>query len=705
VDRDYIAQEITGGLARPRFVPINFASKDSALLADTIAAISLKYAHNPDKAVEVITAEMEALGATMADGVWTYNGEPVVLTGLIRVEDERLEIGDYVSNLLEDIGFTVERDYKTSAEASPCWLRGDPDEGCAHFYTGGWVSTAISRDAGGNFSFFYTPDGLPFPPWQAYSPTDEFYEISTKLNNNDFTSMEERAELMARALELCLEDSQRIWLKDDVGVAPHAPDVTLASDLSGSIYGSWLWSQTLRRIDQVGGSMSIAMPSIMTEPWNASAGTNGVYDSMPMRGIGDSAVVPDPFTGLQQPNRLTKAEVQVVEGLPVDIALDWVTLEFVPEIVVPDDAWADWDAENQMFITAGERFTETQMVQSKVTMYYEDDLFDKMSWHDGSPFDISDMMMGMIVYFDRAKEASPYYDESAVPDFQSFMSAFKGWKFVSEDPVVIEYYTDAFGLDAENNVNNFRAAWPGQTGLFAQGQAAWHNLVPGMMADANAEAAFSADKAEANEVEWLSYIAGPSLEIMSNKLISATEETFIPYAPTLGNYITAEEAAARYANLSEFYRRYGHFYIGTGPFFLQRAFPVEGTIILQRYDAYPDAADKWSAFQSAPVPEVIVDGPDTVTIGEEATYDIFVDFEGEPYPADDIMMVKYLVFNATGELVESAEATLVEDGYYTATLSADLTGGLEAGSNQFAAIGVSKRALVPVLETLQFVTQ
>jgi peptide/nickel transport system substrate-binding protein len=230
VDRDYIAQEITGGLARPRFVPINYASKDSALLADTIAAISLKYAHDPDKAVEVITAEMEAMGAEMVDGKWTYNGEPVVLIGLIRTEDERLEIGDYVSNLLEDIGFTVERDYKTSAEASPCWLRGDPETGCAHFYTGGWVSTAISRDAATNFSFFYTPDGLPFPPWQAYSPSDEFYDIATKLNNSEFATMEERADLMARALELALEDSQRIWLKDDVGVAPHAANVTLASD-------------------------------------------------------------------------------------------------------------------------------------------------------------------------------------------------------------------------------------------------------------------------------------------------------------------------------------------------------------------------------------------------------------------------------------------------------------------------------------------
>jgi peptide/nickel transport system substrate-binding protein len=701
IDRDYICQEITGGLAVPRFVPVNYASKDSALLADVIAAVALKYAHNPDKAVEVINAEMEALGAEMVDGKWNYNGEPVVLIALIRVEDERLEIGDYVSNLLEDIGFTVQRDYKTSAEASPCWLRGDPEEGCAHFYTGGWVSTAISRDAGGNFSYYYTPDGLPFPPWQAYSPTPEFYDVATRLTNNDFATMEERRDLMAQAIEMCLLDSQRIWLKDDVGVAPHVADISLASDLSGSIYGSSLWSQTMRREGQVGGSVTIAMPSIMTEPWNAIAGTNWVYDMMPIRGILDRAVVPDPFTGLQQPNRLTKAEVFIQEGLPVDIALDWVTLEFVDEIVVPDDAWADWDAENQVFITAGERFTETATAMSKVVMYYEDDLFDKMTWHDGSPLTLGDFVMFMIIQFDRAKEASPYYDESAVPTFQTWLSAFKGWRITSEEPLVIEYYTDAFGLDAENNITNFRAAWS----EYNQGQASWHNLVPGLRADAAGEAAFSPDKADALGVEWLSYIAGPSLEIMKAQLDAAQEEGFIPYAPTLGQYISAEEAATRYANLQEWYRRYGHFHIGTGPYFLQRAFPVEGTLILQHYDVYPDPATKWDRFATAPIPEVLVDGPGNVTMGEEATYDIVVTLQDAPYAVADIDMVKYLVFDATGELVYVAEAEAVEDGLWQATIGADVTGGLAAGSNQFAAIVVSKRALVPVTETLQFVTQ
>jgi peptide/nickel transport system substrate-binding protein len=508
---------------------------------------------------------------------------------------------------------------------------------------------------------------------------------------------------MAEALDYCMLDSQRIWLKDDVGVAPHAANVTLASDLSGSIYGSRLWSQTIRFSDQVGGSMTIAMPSIMTEPWNPIAGTNWVYDMMPIRGMNTPAVVPDPFTGLTLPMLLDKAEVFVEEGLPVEQNLDWATLEFVPagSIAVPEDAWSDWDAENQVFITAAERFPEGATALSKVVSYYREDYFDMMKWHDGSPVTIADHIMAIIMNFDPSKEASAIYDEATVPSFETFMSAFKGFKIVSENPLVVEYYTDAYGLDAENNVTSFRAA---HSADYQDGEFAWHVLVPAWMAEANGEAAFSADKAEALGVEWMSWIAGPTLDIMKANLDTAEAEGLIPYAPTLGNYITADEATARYANLQEWYRRYGHFWVNTGPYYMQRAFPVEGTIILQYNPDYPFSANMWDRFSSAPIPEVLVDGPDRVTIGEEAVYDVYIDFAGEPYAVDDMMLVKYLIFDATGQLVFVGEAEAVEDGYYTAALTADVSAGLAEGSNQIAVIAVSKRALVPVRETLQFVT-
>jgi peptide/nickel transport system substrate-binding protein len=225
------------------------------------------------------------------------------------------------------------------------------------------------------------------------------------------------------------------------------------------------------------------------------------------------------------------------------------------------------------------------------------------------------------------------------------------------------------------------------------------------MADANGEAAFSSSKADSLEVEWMSYIAGPTLEILKGKLDQAQEEGLIPYEPTLSEYITADEAETRYANLQEWYRRYGHFWVSSGPFFLQKAFPVEGTLILQHFDQYPDMADRWSQFTAAPIPVVTVDGPGNVGIGDEAVFDIFVDFEGEPYPNEDLSQVSFLVFDATGQLAFSGEAEVAGDGYFQAVLSEDMTGELEAGSNQLAAIVVSERALIPVRETFDFVTQ
>ncbi|MCZ7669697.1 MAG: hypothetical protein M5U34_22230 [Chloroflexi bacterium] len=70
------------------------------------------------------------------------------------------------------------------------------------------------------------------------------------------------------------------------------------------------------------------------------------------------------------PSRVDHAEVVVREGFPMNVTHDWVTLSFAPEIAVPDDAWAGWDAENQVFLTASEVYTEPQTAVVKSTVYY-----------------------------------------------------------------------------------------------------------------------------------------------------------------------------------------------------------------------------------------------------------------------------------------------------------------------------------------------
>jgi peptide/nickel transport system substrate-binding protein len=244
---------------------------------------------------------MLALGAELVNGVWTYEGETAVISILIRIEDERLQMGDYLANQLEDIGFEVIRDYKSAADASPIWLRGDPNTGEFHIYTGGWITTVIPRDLGGNFAFFYTDTGLPFPLWQNYVNDPEFYELAQRLDRSDYSTLEERAEMVARTLELSMQDGARLWTNDNNSVAPKLTNIVGAADLYGSITGAWLWGLTTQRVGEVGGSMTIAMPSILTEPWNPIAGSNWIYDMTLIRATSEMATYPDPFTGLALP--------------------------------------------------------------------------------------------------------------------------------------------------------------------------------------------------------------------------------------------------------------------------------------------------------------------------------------------------------------------------------------------------------------------
>lgn len=697
MDRNYIVQEVMGGMALPRWLPFNIASSDYARMADVARGLELKYAYDKDKAQEVIGAEMEKLGATLVDGKWQYNGAPVTLIVLIRTEDERRGIGDYVANQLEDIGFTVTRDYKTAAEASPIWMRGNPADGLFHIYTGGWVTTAVPRNLQDNFLFFYTDQGLGVPLWQAYVNTPEFYEVSEKLAYSNFKNMEERTAMMAQALELSMLDSTRIWLCDRTSLTPKRKEVKVAADLYGGVSGSSIWAYTLQREGEVGGSMSIAMPSILTEPWNPIAGTNWIYDMMLIRGTGETSTVSDPFTGLPLPQRIERAEVVVETGLPVFKTLDWVDLEFADSIEVPADAWADWDAEQQRFLTAAEVYTETQTVVRKSVVYYPADLYDTLKWHDGSNFSFGDILMNMILYFDRAKEASANYDASYVPTFEAEMAYFKGVKILSENPLVIETYSDSYDMDAENCVSTW---WP----YYAQGQGSWHAMALGLMADGAGEAAFSADKADELEVEWLSYIAGPTIEILKTHLDEVVVSGAVPYSPTLTEYVDAAEVQSRYTNLAEWYRQRGHFWIGTGPYYLERAFPVEGTVILKRFLDFPDMADKWLRFSEAAIAEVELDGPGRVDIGKEAVYDVFITFNEQPYAVADIDNVKYLVLDATGQVAYVGQAEAVEDGLWKITLSADVTGKLEAGSNQLEVVAVSKLVALPSTDALTFVT-
>jgi peptide/nickel transport system substrate-binding protein len=306
--------------------------------------------------------------------------------------------------------------------------------------------------------------------------------------------------------------------------------------------------------------------------------------------------------------------------------------------------------------------------------------------------------MGLVMTFDRGNEASPYYDPAAATTLGVFTTTFKGFKIASEDPLVIEYYTDNWQPDAENNVTTL---WP----VYGYGPASWHSLSVGLLAEAAGEVAFTQAKSKTIEKEWMNYISGPSLAVLKTYLDQAVAENYIPYAPTLGQYITAEEATARWANYAEWNRTKGHFWIGTGPYYLERAFPIEGMVVLKNYNNFVDSANLWGNLSSNP-PIAVVDitAPAAVKVGAEATFEVAVSFNDAPYALNDIASVSYLVFDATGALAFSGTAEGVEDGLFEINVSAEDAGKLVAGSTKLTVVVVSKLVSVPAFESVEFVT-
>src|SRR5258707_8261359 len=594
-------------------------------------------------------------------------------------------MGDYVAGQLETVGFTVDRQYKTSSEAFPIWLGTPAKDGQWSLYTAGYTPGSFPGDERTTPQTSYLNTSINAgEPFISNVSDPEFQKLGDDLAQGNFTSKEQRDQMMSRAIELSLQDSLFVWVIDQLTYSPYNPNVGVTWDLALGYESANSGAYNLRFKDKEGGVMKIGTTDLFTQPWNTVAGSNWVWDAGVMRAttqgtsntIGGGGLMADPYTGLAYPQRIASAELTYKDGLPIHKNLDWLSVKTAPQIDVPADAWVDWDAKNQKFITAAEKFPNGATANVKSVVTYPDDLFTTVKWHDGSPISVGDFVMAFIESLDPGKKDSPIYDESLAPSIDAGLVSFKGYRITSTSPLTIEYYSDSYNADAELNI---LPMWPGSLyGL--SGENSWQILAISNLAEANKELAYSQDKSDKLKVENTSWVGGPSLEILAKYLDQAAGESYIPYAPTLSQYITKDEADARYANVKKWYAAHNHFWIGTGPYYLDKVFTTEKSLVLKQNPDYTDLADRWAGFSEAKLATTVLDGPGQVKAGDEAVFNATVTFKDAPYPKADIAHVKYILYDATGAVISVGDATATADGQYTVTLPAAETSKLQAGS-------------------------
>jgi peptide/nickel transport system substrate-binding protein len=706
VDRNYINQEIYKGGALPKLTALTTQLVDYTGVIDVVRGLEAKYAYNMAKAQEVVDAEMPGMGATKgADGKWQFNGKPITLIFLIRNDGDgtRLPQGEYFAQQLETLGFTVDRQEKKSSELSPLWNASDPKEGLWNLYTAGWGSNGLNRDEKTSFVQMYLPESASAKVFKANLNFDPaFSKLANDLSNGNFATLQERHDMMAAALPLSLEDSIQVFTVDLQTYAPFKCDLSVTADVGAGVETTKMGLFNLRYKGQEGGQVKSATTStLFSDPWNPVNGSNWVTSAYIQNGTSGGGLMPDPYTGLTWPLRAEKADLVVQTGLPVATNLNWVSLSTADKIEVPGTAWVDWDAKTQKFITAAEKSPSTPITAKlKSVIYYPADLFTTVKWHDGSNLSVADFVMGMIMAFDYGKADSAIYDEDWAPNVDALLSWLKGIVIVSTDPLVIETYSDNLLSDAELDITSW---WP----YINYGEASWDALAVGNMAVANKELAWGAGQADRNTVEWMSFIGGPSLDILSKDLDKAIAEKTIPYSPTMGAYLTADEAVARYTALKAWYTAHGHFWVGTGPYFVDKVDLNAGAAVIKNNPDYVDSADRWSRFGEAPLAVAALDGPAQVKIG--AATDFSATFtakaDGSPYLSANIKSVKFLVYDASGTTVYVGEGVAVagSDGKYTLTIPADVSSKLVAGAGKIEVAGVLIPVAIPAFTSLEYV--
>lgn len=319
-------------------------------------------------------------------------------------------------------------------------------------------------------------------------------------------------------------------LVDRLGFTGMSNTVDVASDLSGGVYGSWMWAFTVHFTDGgipagnpvVGGDMKIALFDLLVAPWNPVAGTNTVYDMFPIRATGDMAHHPHTESGLRIPGRLEKADVYVPAGTPSGVTLDWVTFDATklatdPIFTAPDTAWGSWDPLNFEPITVGDRYAATPAAKRVSVAYYPEGTFGH-PLHDGSEVSFADFLYYWTLLYDRGLEDSGIFDEQRKTGTSALLSDVIGVEFdtdVEGYDLVVTTWSTGPQLDAELMVSGW---WPN----YAQGNGFWHPLAISAMLESQGGGTFGQTKANdptAPGRYWISFITGQGIVDIAEWLI------------------------------------------------------------------------------------------------------------------------------------------------------------------------------------------
>ena len=151
INRNFMVQNILQGSGGPMFTPWVSGEAGSKYMQSVVDAFGIDAQGDENYALQLIDEGMQEAAKEVAksghtlekkDGKWYFDGEPVKIVGIGRSEDERKDEAQYIGQVLEKAGFTVDVKIVDRRTASGIVYAKDPSGYGWNFYTEGWASSS-----------------------------------------------------------------------------------------------------------------------------------------------------------------------------------------------------------------------------------------------------------------------------------------------------------------------------------------------------------------------------------------------------------------------------------------------------------------------------------------------------------------------------------------------------------------------------------
>lgn len=663
VDREFVAREIYQGQAVPMLTNISPTDFDYLTIFSQISAAGVTY--DPEFARAQIDEAMTEAGAEKVDGVWHYADRPITLKFIIRVEDERREVGNLIQNALTEAGFRISASYQPFAPAIQTVYTSNPTDFQWHLYTEGWGRGAPQRYDYSGINAYYAPWQGNMPGWREVGfwqyENEELDTLGRRLFQGDFADRDERDELYRDMTALGLDESVRIWIATILNTYPVQPEVKgITHDLAAGPRGLWSLRSAYRTDSS---ALTVGHLWVWTErsTWNPVGGIGDVYTSDIWRHLQDPPMWNHPFSGRPQAFR---------------IDYDIETAGPDGTLAVPADAML-WDAARGIWSPIPEDTTAVSRITYDYSRYFQ------APYHHGPAISMADVLFSLQQGIDISLNPDKALIETVIATTaRPYLETVKGYRVLDENR--IEAYVDFWHFEED-----YIAAYgiPSSTGTPWELLYALDKLV-----FEQRRGAFSDTAAARFQVPWISLVLDRDARLVRRVVLDLMRRKTVPYTvfQLPGDstpLVTEEEALARYQALLDWFGEKGHMVIGNGPF------------VLERYDPGAQYAEL-RAFRDKDYPftptDLYVGLPALVTIrnieaealeiGE--AYEVAMELDGP-----GVLSVLYILKDAsTGEILFEGRAEPVTGtgNGFAVHLTASETGELDFGLFELTLVAYSE---------------